>query len=149
MFGKLSIILLTWALSVNDSLSLWNIDLVYPQMVHWLIINNKTIALIKNVRLVSLNLESGRYFHYRKPNIITLYIHTKSSHPPCTKKPSPTFHLPCSETEIEKAKPTYRVSTSEDLNPTCTLKHGWKYQTKPWQVYDEYTRDWMLNKYIS
>ena len=64
---------------------------------------------------VTLDLPTGRYWPFRKPNNTSLYIHAKSNHPPL---PSIIKHLPteicsrlssifCNNDEFVKAKPPY------------------------------------------
>ena len=62
---------------------------------------------------VSLNIETGQYKPYRKPNNIPLYINKKSNHPPTIIKQIPTMiqtrisDLSCNAEEFENAKGNY------------------------------------------
>ena len=62
---------------------------------------------------VSLNIETGKYKPYRKPNNMPLYINKKSNHPPTIIKQIPTMiqtrisDLSCNEEEFENAKGDY------------------------------------------
>ena len=65
---------------------------------------------------VSFNLNTGKYFPFRKPNNAPLYIHSKSNHPPSIIKQLPSMtnkrisSLSCDETEFSKAKITYETA---------------------------------------
>ena len=93
-----------------------------------------TIALFKNEGLsitietnlsetdfldVTFNLESNRFFPYRKPNDNPLYINANSNHPPSITKQLPKMvnkriqDLSCNREEFEKAKPTYETALKE------------------------------------
>ena len=62
---------------------------------------------------VYLNLKSGRYKPYHKPNDVPLYVHSESNHPPTIIKKMPEMieqrvsKISCDETEFEKAKKYY------------------------------------------
>ena len=66
--------------------------------------------------VVSFNLNTGKYFSFKKPNNKLLYIHSKSNHPPSiikqlssmtNKRISSVF---CEENEFNKAKITYQTA---------------------------------------
>ena len=58
---------------------------------------------------VTLNLNSRKYWPYRKPNNHPLYIHSQSNHPPCVKRQLPamveqrTSNIACNQEEFNKA----------------------------------------------
>ena len=62
---------------------------------------------------VTLDLPTGRYWPFRKPNDTPLYIHAKSNHPPSIIKHLPTAmcsrlsSISCNNEEFVKAKPPY------------------------------------------
>jgi hypothetical protein len=62
---------------------------------------------------VRMNLDSGKYCPYRKPNDQPLYINTQSNHPPMIIKKIPEMigrrisDISCNEEEFEKAKGMY------------------------------------------
>ena len=62
---------------------------------------------------VNLNLETGKYWPYRKPNSTPKYVHTHSNHPPTIIKHLPSSisnrisTLSCSREEFDKAKQPY------------------------------------------
>ena len=64
---------------------------------------------------VSFNLDTGKYFPFKKPNNTPLYIHSKSNHPPSIIKQLPSMtnkrisSLSCDETEFNKAKIMYEM----------------------------------------
>ena len=64
---------------------------------------------------VSFNLNTEKYFPFRKPNNAPLYIHSKSNHPPSIIKQLPSMtnkrisSLSCDETEFNKAKIMYEM----------------------------------------
>ena len=66
---------------------------------------------------VSFNLNTGKYFPFKKPNNAPLYIHSKSNHPPSVIKQLPSMtnkrisSLSCDKTEFNKAKITVRDGT--------------------------------------
>ena len=75
---------------------------------------------------VSFNLNTGKYFLFRKPYNAPLHIHSKSNHPPPIKQlPSVTnkriSSLSCDENEFNKAKITYEM-TFENSGYQATLK---------------------------
>ena len=65
---------------------------------------------------VSFNLNTGKYFPFKKPNNTPLYIHSKSNHPPSIIKQLPSMtnkrisSLSCDEIEFNKAKITYKTA---------------------------------------
>ena len=68
---------------------------------------------------VTLNLVTGKYLPYRKPNSDPLYINVKSNHPPTIIKDLPKMinkrlsDLSCNEDEFKKAKPLYENALKE------------------------------------
>ena len=62
---------------------------------------------------VTFNLETGKFFPYRKPNNKPLYINAKSNHSPTIIKDLPNMvnkrlsDLSCNKEELKKAKPIY------------------------------------------
>ena len=62
---------------------------------------------------VTLNLKSGKYWPFRKPNNSPLYVHNQSNHPPMIKKQLPIMlakrlsNLLCNHEEFAKAIPEY------------------------------------------
>ena len=68
---------------------------------------------------VTINLTTGKFFPYRKPNNIPLYINVKSNHPPSIIKDIPKMinkrlsDLSCNKEEFDKAKPLYEKSLHE------------------------------------
>ena len=65
---------------------------------------------------VFFNLNTGKYFPFKKPNNTPLYIHSKSSHPSSIIKQLPSMtnkrisSLSCDKTELNKAKITYETA---------------------------------------
>ena len=65
---------------------------------------------------VTLNLQTGKFSPYRKPNDNPLYIHSKSNHPPNIKKQLPTMiagrisSISCDIDEFNKVKEVYNTS---------------------------------------
>ena len=63
---------------------------------------------------VTMNLETGRFWPFRKPNDQPLYIHRLSNHPPTIKKQLPSMlakrlsELSYDRSEFEKATPIYK-----------------------------------------
>ena len=59
---------------------------------------------------VTLNLDSGKYFPFRKPNDTPLYINKQSNHPPTIIKELPRIinrrlsDISCNKEEFDKAK---------------------------------------------
>ena len=62
---------------------------------------------------VTLNLHSGKYWPYRKPNNHPLYIHSQSNHSPCIERQllamveRRIFNIACNQKEFNKAAPIY------------------------------------------
>ena len=65
---------------------------------------------------VSFNLNTRKYFPFKKPNSTLIYIHSKSNHPPSIIKQLPSMtnkcisRLSCDKTEFNKAKITYETA---------------------------------------
>ena len=65
---------------------------------------------------ISLNLNTGKYFPFKKPNNTLLYIHSKYNHPPSIIKQLPSMtkkcisSLSCDETKFNKAKIMYETA---------------------------------------
>ena len=76
---------------------------------------------------VSFNLEIVKFFPYKKPKNIPLYIHSESNYPPSiiNKLPSMTnrrnSNLSCNENEFNKAKPLYE-SALKSSGFNCSMK---------------------------
>ena len=68
---------------------------------------------------VTFNLATGKFYPFRKPNNVPLYINVKSNHPPTIIKDLPTMinkrlsDLSCNKEEFDKAKPLYEKSLQE------------------------------------
>ena len=68
---------------------------------------------------VTFNLTTGKFFPYRKPNNIPLYINVKSNYPSSIIKDLPKMinkrlsDLSCNKEEFDKAKPLYEKSLHE------------------------------------
>ena len=79
---------------------------------------------------VSSNLNTGKYFPFKKQNNTPLYIHSKSNHPPSIIKQLPSMtnkrisSLSSDETEFNKAKITYETAL-KNSGYQATLKF-WK-----------------------
>ena len=62
---------------------------------------------------ITLDLNTGKYYPYRKPNDVPLYIDARSNHPPNIIKQLPKmisrrlYDNSCDQAEFEKAKPVY------------------------------------------
>ena len=62
---------------------------------------------------ITLDLNTGKYYPYRKPNDVPLYIDARSNHPPNVIKQLPKmisrriYDNSCDQAEFEKAKPAY------------------------------------------
>ena len=75
-----------------------------------------------------LDLDSGKYSPFRKPNNELLYINAKSNHPPSILKELPQMinrrisDLSCNEEEFNKAKGQYEASLSNSGHES-TLKY--------------------------
>ena len=78
---------------------------------------------------ISFNLETDKFFPYRKPNNTPLYIHSESNHPPSIIKQLPSMtkkrisNLPCTENKFSKAKPLY-----ESALKNSGFKHSMKFE---------------------
>ena len=65
---------------------------------------------------VSFNLNTGKYFPFKKPNNAPLYINSKSNHPPSIINQLPSMtnncisNLSCDKTEFKKGKITYETA---------------------------------------
>ena len=76
---------------------------------------------------VSFNLDTGKYFPFKKPNNTPLYIHSKSNHPPSIIKQLPSMtnkrisSLSCDEIEFDKTKIRYETALKNSGYKT-TLK---------------------------
>ena len=68
---------------------------------------------------VTLDLDTGKYYPYKKPNDTTRYINSKSNHPPSITKQLPIMvnkrisELSCDEQEFNKVKKTYEKSLTD------------------------------------
>ena len=77
----------------------------------------------------TLNLNTGKFWPYRKPNNNPLYINKNSNHPPSIKKHIPSMvndrltQLSSSEDEFDKAAPMYNKALHE-----CGYKYYLKYR---------------------
>ena len=75
-----------------------------------------TNATRTNFLDISFNLNTEKYFPFRKPNNTPLYIHSKSNHPSSIIKQFPSMtdkrilNLSCEDTEFHKAKITYETA---------------------------------------
>ena len=80
---------------------------------HGLKITADTNLVETNFLDVTLNLKSGKYWPFRKPNNSPLYVHNQSNHPPIIKKQLPIMlvkrlsNLSCNHEEFAKAIPEY------------------------------------------
>ena len=76
---------------------------------HGLKITSNTNLLGTNFLDVTLNLKSGKYWPFRKPNNSQLFVHSQSNHPPIIKKQLPIMlakrlsNLSCNHEEFAKA----------------------------------------------
>ena len=67
-------------------------------------------------QLIRFNLDTGKYFPFKKPNNTPVYINSKSNHPPSVIKQLPSMtkkrisKLSCDETEFNKAKITHKTA---------------------------------------
>ena len=68
---------------------------------------------------VTFNLQSDKYWPYRKPNDHPLYIHSRSNHPPSIKKQLPSMlaerlsQLSCNQHMFNKATVVYQEATQK------------------------------------
>ena len=73
---------------------------------------------------VTFNLTTGKFFPFRKPNNVTLYINVKSNHPSTIIKDLPVMinkrlsELSCKKDEFDKAKLLYEKSLQESGHKT-------------------------------
>lgn len=85
---------------------------------------NLSITIDTNLKVtdfldVTLDLETGKYYPFRKPNDTIRYINTNSNHPPSITKQLPSMintrisELSCDEHEFNKVKNTYEKSLSD------------------------------------
>ena len=78
---------------------------------------------------VSFNLNTGKYFPFKKPNNTPLYIHSKSNHTPTIIKQLPSMtnkhisSLSCNKTKFNKAKITYET-VLKNRGYQATLRFG-------------------------
>ena len=78
---------------------------------------------------ITLNLESQKFWPYRKPNDEPLFIHVQSNHPASIKKQLPLStekrlsSISCDEAEFNKAKPMYQAALDKS-----GYKHNLQYQ---------------------
>ena len=69
---------------------------------------------------VTFNLDTGKYFPFRKPNKNPIYIHAKSNNPSSIIKDLPNMvnkrlsDLSCNEQEFNKAKPLYENALQDN-----------------------------------
>ena len=101
-------------------------------------LRKKIVAIFKNNKLnittecnlvqtdfLDLNLKSGKYWPYRKPNSEPLYIDAHSNHPPSIKKHLPTMIAiristnSCDLDEFCKAAPAYEEALQESRFPAA------------------------------
>jgi hypothetical protein len=80
---------------------------------------------------VTLDLNTGKFFPYRKPNDVPLYIDVRSNHPPNIIKQLPSMiskrisDNSCNIEEFDKSKPVY-----QDALKKSGYTEGMKYQTQ-------------------
>ena len=80
---------------------------------------------------VTLDMPSGKFWPYRKPNNTPLYINKQSNHPPFIKKQMPTMierrvsDISADQEQFEKAKPEYERALKDSSLPS-TLKFNQK-----------------------
>ena len=76
---------------------------------------------------VTLDMPSGKFWPYRKPNNTPLYINKQSNHPPSVKKQLPTMierrvsDISVDQEQFEKAKPEYERALKDSGFPS-TMK---------------------------
>ena len=84
---------------------------------------------------VSFNLNTGKYFPFKKPNNTPLYIHSKSNHPPSIIKQLPSMtnkrisSLSCDEVKFNKAKIKYETAL-KNSGYKATLKFEKTFQNR-------------------
>ena len=77
---------------------------------------------------ITFNLNSNKFWPFRKPNDIPLYIHAKSNHPPSIIKEVPRMvlnrlaSLSCTKSEFEKSAPPY-IDALKKSNFKVNLNH--------------------------
>ena len=82
------------------------------------------ISVDTNLRItdfldITLNLDTGKYYPYRKPNNLPLYVHKKSNHPPSIIKQLPLMinkrmsDISYDKEEFDKSKPMYEKALRE------------------------------------
>ena len=68
---------------------------------------------------ITLNLNTGKFYPYRKPNDTPLYVNKKSNHPPCIIKRLPIMinkrlsDISCDKEEFTKSAPLYQKALEE------------------------------------
>ena len=121
LFGKLSNIIDDNGLSVIENANRAKIDRLRKDVIA--IFHNEGLKITIDTNLttadfldVTLDLFTGKYFPYRKPNDSPLYVNASSNHPPNILEQVPTMvntrlsSLPINEDEFNKAKPLYEKS---------------------------------------
>ena len=77
---------------------------------------------------ITMNLENGKFWPYRKPNNEPLYINKLSNHPPSIVKELPKMiekrvsELSCNAVEFEKCKPVYEEALARS-GYSCKLEY--------------------------
>ena len=121
LFGKLSNIIDDNGLSVIENANGAKLDRLRKDVIA--IFHNEGLKITIDTNLttadfldVTLDLFTGKYFPYRKPNDSPLYVNASSNHPPNILEQVPTMvntrlsSLPINEDEFNKAKPLYEKS---------------------------------------
>ena len=78
---------------------------------------------------VTLNLKSGKYWPYRKPNNQPLYINKRSNHPPAITKQLPSMlanrlsRLSSDENQFTKAAPDYMNAMHQSGHSTDEIRY--------------------------
>ena len=78
---------------------------------------------------VTLNLKSGKYWPYRKPNNQPLYINERSNHPPAITKQLPSMlanrlsRLSSNENQFAKAAPDYMNTMHQSGHSTDEIRY--------------------------
>ena len=73
---------------------------------------------------VTLDLSTGKYSPYRKPDTVPIYVHAKSNHPPTVIKEIPKMigkrlsDLSCDEQEFNKIKQPYEEALARSEHPS-------------------------------
>ena len=84
---------------------------------------------------ITMDLVSGKYWPYRKPNSDLRYIHVQSNHPPAVTKHIPVSitnrisSLSCNQEEFDRAMPAYKEALEKSghhptMTPTTTTRGG-------------------------